>query len=94
MNQIFLRTYIKDISLSRNTVIKKTNEFSSDIPERISCDYVHSQFCSLLLHENCDFTDNPRFNIFDDSANSKFEVIEELIGLEHLKHRERYRYIE
>lgn len=84
-NDSKISAYVKDISLSRNTIMRRIDEISSDISKQISCNTTNSKYFSLALDESCDITDNPQLSIFIRSVNSKFEVTEELLGLEVLE---------
>lgn len=84
-NDSKISTYVNDISLSRNTIMRRIDEISSDISKQISCSTTNSKYFSLALDESCDITDNPQLSIFIRSVNSKFEVTEELLGLEVLE---------
>ncbi|KAL4121156.1 hypothetical protein QTP88_013721 [Uroleucon formosanum] len=81
-NDSKISTYVNDISLSRNTIMRRIDEISSDILKQISCSTTNSKYFSLALDESCDITDNPKLSIFIRSVNSKFEVTEELLGLD------------
>jgi hypothetical protein len=85
VNDSKISTYVNDISLSRNTIMRRIDKISSDISKLISCSTTNSKYFSLALDESCDITDNPQLSIFIRSVNSKFEVTEELLGLEVLK---------
>jgi len=84
-NDSKMSTYVNDISLSRNTIMRRIDEISSDISKQISFSTTNSKYFSLALDVSCDITDNPQLSIFIRSVNSKFEVTEKLLGLEELK---------
>lgn len=62
--------------------MRRIDEIPSDISKQISCSTTNSKYFSLAHDESCDITDNPQLSMFIRSVNSKFEVTEELLGLE------------
>ncbi|VVC46137.1 Hypothetical protein CINCED_3A018815 [Cinara cedri] len=73
-----MSAYVKDTTLSRNTIMRRIVEISSDISKQISCNTTNSKYFPLTLDENCDITNNPQLSIFIRNVNCKFEVTEEL----------------
>lgn len=80
-NNSKISTYIIVISLSLNTTLKRNDKISSDFLKQIASNTTNFKYFSYALHESCDITENTQLRIFIQSVNSKFEVMEELLGL-------------
>jgi len=53
-NNSKMSAYVKDISLSRNTIMRRIDEISSNTSKQISCNTTNSKYFSLALDESSD----------------------------------------
>ena len=75
----------ESIPLSRKTVVKRINQLSENLMNQLR-DVSKEFLCySLALDESTDLQDTAQLLIFIRGINSRFEITEELLGVESLK---------
>ena len=72
----------KDISLSRNTIMRRMDELAKNVTEEVNFLASTCKFFSLAMDESNDIYDTSQLTIFFRAVNENFDVIEELLGFE------------
>jgi len=72
---------VSNISLSRFTIIRRTEDLSQNIATTLRERIAKFEYCSLTLDESCDISDTAELAIFALGIDTKFHISEELCSL-------------
>lgn len=75
------------ISLSRRTVTRRIECINDNINQQLSSTLDSVEWYSLALDESTDQTDTAQLLIFIRACNEKFEIVEELLSMQSMKHQ-------
>ena len=71
----------KDISLTRNTVVERIDDMSSDLKQQLKAELLKFEHFSLAIDETIDITGIAKLAIFIRACDNEFNIYEELIEL-------------
>lgn len=78
------QTKFANIPLSNDTMTRRASDLSINITSQITASAQNCTFFSLAIDESTDINDTAQFSIFIRSVNNKFEIMEELLGIQSL----------
>ena len=92
-NKSEIKNAIKDLQLSRNTVMRKIEKMSENVADQLRNDFTKCECFSLQLDESTDIRDAAQIVVFIRMVFNDWTVKEEVFGVITLKERTRGTHI-